>query len=401
MASVLPRKNPGGTVSWRVSFRIDGRQAQESFSTEKAASSFGKLVDRVGGRAAREARLARESKSVGVPTLAEYTMKYLDLDSGLLTGIAAGTRKDYVGIAGRSFLEILGELPVTSIEKSDVGRWVAWQEAQPSARNAKEKVAAKTVSNYHALLSSVMASVVVDGKYRPDNPAYKTRLSRGTPRKPVFLSPTELSTFMHFAPAQHRALLTFLVGTGCRWGEATAVTWGDIETATSPATVSIDKAWVKSEDGPPALGPPKTPKSVRPISLWPEILAVLGPRRAPSQLVFQGAVSGNHIWYGSFMTRVWNPTVAKAQDRSLCAVAGLAPLEKSPTPHDLRHTHASLLIARGAPLPYIQARLGHEKITTTIDVYGHLLPDAHAQMADIMQGELSGILPLHAELEAS
>jgi hypothetical protein len=35
--------------------------------------------------------------------------------------------------------------------------------------------------------------------------------------------------------------------------------------------------------------------------------------------------------------------------------------------HDLRHTHVAWLIAGGAPLPHIQARLGHESITTTID----------------------------------
>jgi hypothetical protein len=41
---------------------------------------------------------------------------------------------------------------------------------------------------------------------------------------------------------------------------------------------------------------------------------------------------------------------------------------------DLRHTHVAWLVAGGVPLPHIQARLGHESITTTIDTYGHLLP---------------------------
>jgi len=42
--------------------------------------------------------------------------------------------------------------------------------------------------------------------------------------------------------------------------------------------------------------------------------------------------------------------------------------------HGLRHTHVAWLVAGGAPLPHIQARLGHESITTTIDACGHLLP---------------------------
>jgi len=48
-------------------------------------------------------------------------------------------------------------------------------------------------------------------------------------------------------------------------------------------------------------------------------------------------------------------------------------LEKDTRIHDLRHTHASWLIAAGRPLPSIQRRLGHESITTTVDTYGHLM----------------------------
>lgn len=51
MASVTPRINAHGEVtSYRVQFRIDGKQTGESFPTPDAAEKFGKLVDRVGGR---------------------------------------------------------------------------------------------------------------------------------------------------------------------------------------------------------------------------------------------------------------------------------------------------------------------------------------------------------------
>ncbi len=42
--------------------------------------------------------------------------------------------------------------------------------------------------------------------------------------------------------------------------------------------------------------------------------------------------------------------------------------------HDLRHTHAALLIAEGAHPKVIQTRLGHTSITTTLDTYGHIFP---------------------------
>src|SRR5829696_10449866 len=58
--------------------------------------------------------------------------------------------------------------------------------------------------------------------------------------------------------------------------------------------------------------------------------------------------------------------------------------------HDLRHTHLAWLIAGGAPLPHIQARLGHQSITTTIDTYGHLLPAGDELISKIIDTALTG-----------
>jgi integrase len=72
---------------------------------------------------------------------------------------------------------------------------------------------------------------------------------------------------------------------------------------------------------------------------------------------------------------------------------------KKPTIHDLRHCHASWLIHAGRPLPYIQARLGHEKITTTVDTYGHLLPDAQEGDSDAVELMMSAVLPVADPLQ--
>lgn len=52
-----------------------------------------------------------------------------------------------------------------------------------------------------------------------------------------------------------------------------------------------------------------------------------------------------------------------------------------------------MLIARGVPLPYIQQRLGHEKITTTVGTYGHLTPDAGIVTADATELAMAQALP--------
>ncbi len=383
MASVDTRVSASsGAETYRVRFRVDGKQRQESFEDPLGAYEFKDLVEQIGGRAALTVLERRRKNENAAPTLREFTARYLDPESGMLTGIEPGTRAGYVAQAEISFLRVLGEIPVDAIERTDVGRWVAWQEAQPSKRRKGETVAAKTVKNYHALLSSVLKAAM-DAKLRDDNPAYKMRLTKGQKRPNVFLSPEQFHTLLHFTAPHYKPLVFFLASTGMRWGEATALTWSDLTLWTNPATARVDKAWKKAAKGAPLLGIPKSSRANRTVSMHAALVAGLPARgsAAGDDLIFVGPQSGTRIWYPRFNSTTWNNAVAKAMDRTLCESLGLTPLTRRPTPHDLRHTHASWMIAAGVPLPYIQARLGHESITTTVNTYGHLVPDAHEQMA--------------------
>lgn len=394
MASVTPRVLSTGEVRWRVQGRLDGRMQQVTFTQERGARDFGALVDRVGWTAARAVLAARQKKGQTAPTLREYTARYLDPSNGLLTGVEQATRDSYESEAARSFLRTLGDIPVDLITKADVGSWLAWQEKQPIYRDRKKPpqerktVSAKTIRNYHALLSAIFKSAVSEG-IRLDNPAYKIRITRGTKRENVFLSPAEFATLLHFIPDRHKRFVMFLAGTGCRWGEATAVTWSDVNLFGTPPTVRITRAWKKSKGG-PLLKYPKTSRSKRSISLFPDLVQIMGEPQAGDAFVFPNQ-TGGHLWHAHFHSRVWVRAVRKAMDAEECRHVGLQPLTRTPTIHDLRHTHASWLIARGIPLPYIQARLGHESITTTVNTYGHLAADAHEQMASAVAMTMTGV----------
>lgn len=408
MASVLPLRSAAtGVVTYRVRFRIAGVQRQETFPDVDSAYEFKRSVDTIGGAAAVKVLRARHNTDETMPTLREWTEKYLDPASGLLTGIEPGTRDGYRRSAANSWLITLGDYPVDAIQQENVGQWLSWQEQQESKRAGGKTgalVAPKTIRNYHSLLSSVLAAAVTKG-LRADNPAYRTRLPEGLRREGVFLSADEFSTLLYFIPDYYEGLVMFLAGSGARWGEATAITWGDLTPPKppragnphgSPATIRIDKAWKKSTNGAPVLKQPKSRMSRRTISLPPDVIAAMGTPGPANQLVFKGELSGTHLWYGFVRSRVWEPAVKKAMDRDICEQAGLTVLERHPTIHDLRHSHASWLIADGKPLPYIQARLGHENITTTIGTYGHLVPDAHQQMADSIGNTLSGVRHIRA-----
>ncbi|HWU22737.1 MAG TPA: tyrosine-type recombinase/integrase, partial [Nocardioides sp.] len=113
----------------------------------------------------------------------------------------------------------------------------------------------------------------------------------------------------------------------------------------------------------------------------PEVVEALAPLAAgrPSRETLFLGPRGAPVRHRSFWSDVWLPS---------CARAGLEP---RPRIHDLRHSHVAWLVAAGVPLPVIQARLGHESITTTIDTYGHLLPDLQRAAADAASRVLSGV----------
>jgi integrase len=178
-----------------------------------------------------------------------------------------------------------------------------------------------------------------------------------------------------------RPLVLLLIGTGLRWGEATALTVADLDP--QGASVRVTKASKRGEQGTFRLGGPKTRRSRRTVTLPVDVLAAVAPLcmgRSGDELLFTGR-NGARVAHQNFHGRVRTPLRA------------VLPEHRRPTIHDLRHTHASMLIKAGVPLPVIQSRLGHESIQTTIDVYGHLDSSAGAMAAEAASRALADLTP--------
>lgn len=94
--------------------------------------------------------------------------------------------------------------------------------------------------------------------------------------------------------------------------------------------------------------------------------------RAPNELGLVFPTPGGTVWRkDNFMARVFRPAVRRAD---------LAPLRF----HDLRHTYAALMVAAGAHPKLLQAQLGHTSINVTLNTYGHLFPDAFADVGEAL-----------------
>ena len=146
----------------------------------------------------------------------------------------------------------------------------------------------------------------------------------------MFLSRDETALVLAAMPEQHRVLIEFLLVTGCRIGEALALTPADI----GAGMVTFNKSYSRRADAdgnrPFELGAAKTAASERTIAVSREVLDKLNLSGA---LVFTND-TGGPINADSFRKNVWRPAMVKS---------GL-PKHRRPGLHDLRHTHASRLI---------------------------------------------------------
>jgi integrase len=195
-----------------------------------------------------------------------------------------------------------------------------------------------------------------------------------------FLEPDEFQILRAAVSEYWRPLVDFLVASGARWGEATALRPTDVDRAAG--TVRIVKSWKQGENG-LELGVPKTKKSVRTVNVDAAVLAQLDYSH---EFLFTNSGRGRHnpdgvVRIQSFNPHVWKPAVARA------AAKGLT---KTPRVHDLRHTCASWLIQAGRPLPAVQEQLGHESIQTTINNYFHLNRDSGKDNAGVLGRLIAG-----------
>ena len=367
MPTVQTRTSKAGVTIWYVRFRADGVQTSLVFDIPDEARQFALDVEQRGGQWAADNYWA-EQDGGGEPTLAQWAERWLDTQL-----VSPGTLNNYRRDWTQRWDKHLGHMRLSAIRREHIVRAL---KAQTGAD--------KTIANAWGTLAGMLKTAANDGLL-DRSPAAGVKLPKRTGHEKQehrYLTVAEQLQIITDTHEHYRPLLWMLIGTGMRWSEATALTAGDVDL--DAATVRVTKAWKedRSKSGPGRwyIGPPKTAKSRRTITLPSETVDAVRPlvqSREPGDLLFTN-LSGGRISNNTFHTDHWRTRTAHGKTRG--ATASIA--APKPRIHDLRHSHVATLIAAGCPLPVIQARLGHEKITTTIDTYGHLLPDLQQAAAD-------------------
>lgn len=370
MASIVKRVRSDGTPAFRIGSRVDGRlRWTPTIETPEGAAEMKGLVERLGFDAAvaiLRQRTGRDTETV--PLLRDWFERHLTLLGGDAT---PGTVDEYRKMAARTWLPMLGPLPLDGVTREAVKEWVAWQRRQVTRRGTP--YTPKSIRNAHGLLSSTLASAV-EHDLLSKNPARGVGLPDDAAEHDMeVLTEGEWVRLVEAMDPHYRPLAWFLLNVGCRIGEATAVQVRDLDL--KRRTVRFRRAWKKGERDSRYLGSTKSKKGARSVVLGRTVVDLIAPLiegKPADALVFTGK-RGGRVQAQHFRNRQWAAALKQAG------------ITKPITPHGLRHTSASWQLGAGVSPIVVQHRLGHESLSTTSKVYAHLLTDAQVAAVDVME----------------
>ncbi len=350
-------------------------------------------------RALRQILRSRDTGEYVEPskeTLDVYLTCWLDSVSSRLS---PRTHRDYGRILDAYVRPHIGDFRLEQLRRSHVQELVdklartPKRMAKSPAREkpkAPELLSARTVRLAHVILHGALKDAVREDRI-PRNAAELVRLPRQERNEMTALTSEQVAALRtEFKGNPYAALIDFLLGTGCRPGEALGLRWEDLDLQAPAAT--IRQALSINSDGRPAMKEPKTAGSRRRIPLPPSLVGVLREHKRTqsahalklgaaydrtADLVFPNE-AGAPLELRNVVQRHFKPTLVRAG------------IPRTVRIYDLRHTHATALLAAGIHPKVAAERLGHTTTRQTLDTYSHVLPGMQSEATKRIEESLFG-----------
>ncbi|MCH5348719.1 MAG: site-specific integrase [Oscillospiraceae bacterium] len=262
------------------------------------------------------------------------------------------------------------KMPINEIKPTDIRDW---QNSLTSYRDEKGNGYSQTYLK--AINNQITAIFNYAVKYYDlrENPCHKAgSIGKKNADEMSFWTKPEFEQFIEAVKDKQLSYTLFmtLYYTGIREGEVLALTPADIDF--DKKTITINKSYqrLNKED---IITTPKTPKSNRVIVI-PQFLCDC----------LKDYIS--HCYELQPTDRLFPCTkyyLSHEMDRG-CKKSGVKRIRV----HDIRHSHASLLVEMGFSPLLIAERLGHEKVQTTMETYSHLYPNKQAEVAEKLDGDI-------------
>lgn len=252
---------------------------------------------------------------------------------------------------------------VSSISKGDVVSWQSslWSEQSASGAFLSNGTCKAVRGSFSGFME--WASLM----YGFANPfeGLKSPHRREEARELSVWSVEEFNRFYEACAPSFRALFAVAFWSGARIGEVLALQRGDFELCGESWSIRISKSAQVGRTGFALVSPPKNSSSNRVVSLP----AFLSP--VVAELLEEST--------GAFVFGGEKPFCRARVSQAFNAGIELAGVSKIRV-HDLRHSHASILIAMGVPIPAVSKRLGHSSVATTMNVYAHCLRETESAL---------------------
>jgi integrase len=317
---------------------------------------------------------------VAIPTIDEYQKKWLaELER---TDAKKSTKDSYSYLMAKHVVPAFGIERLDTIGYPKLKAWVIQQAAKYSKDSVRLMVAVLRVMLQEAVNEGILPvnPVVKLGKFFKSAKKIKAKIDPFTIEE---LHQIESKCKERF-PEYHVFVLC-MARTGMRIGEVTALQWIDIDFAKNYIVVRRNIPHHRQVET------TKTVASQREVDMSPELAAELKQLRTErkKQALADGTTfdmeewvfrtdEGTPIYYTNFLRRVWH----KVQDLSQV---------RRRTPHDLRHTWASHMLAGGADLAYVSAQLGHANPSITLRIYSHWVPGTRRITTSILDTKSASI----------
>ncbi|MGH2974097.1 MAG: tyrosine-type recombinase/integrase [Solirubrobacterales bacterium] len=337
----------------------------------KFRAGDGSQVKRIGGSTKREAQRALTKALAAVDrgdyrttsreTFAETADRWL---AAKKPRIEASTHRGYEIELRLRLRPAFGHLKLRQITRARIEEYLA-------ELDKAGKLSRKTINDSLIPLRQILGRAVREGVLAR-NPAENS--DRDAPLELPYERPTMLYLnredalrYLEGCKGWYRPLAETLIGAGLRIGEAIALEWRDVDWDGS--ALNISRA---AKDG--GIGTPKGDRG-RTVLIAPYLLELLRAHRLgqTEQGTLQRLVFTSP--QGSMLRR---DNLRRRGHEHAVKQAGLSPDLRV---HDLRHTAATLWLASGESIYFVQQQLGHRDIQTTIDLYGHPDRAAHREAA--------------------
>ena len=374
MRGSLRERRPG---VWELIVQLP-RDPATGRTRQVSRSVHGSKRDAQRALAALVTEVSAGKVAVSSVTLGEVLHEWLDLVEERLSPT---TMREYRRLVTKTLEPALGTTPLRKITTQGL-------DAYYTALLRTHGLSPATIRHIHAVLRGALGQAVRWG-WISSNPAAATSppaLRRREISPPAMTDTRVLLAAAEADDPEFGALLRVITATGARRGEVVGLRWSDLDEAT--ATIVIRRSVVSVPDG--TVEKDTKTHAARRIAVDPETLAVLRAQRRrmearaeicelvfnPDGFIFTASADGS---------RPLHPDTVTNGFRRICARLGL----KGVRLHDLRHLHATQLLAAGVPVRTVSGRLGHANAATTLNVYAHFLEASDREAATVM-GELLG-----------